>query len=40
LKKKNYELEPAPGEELEAIVRETMTQPVEIIQRLKKVLGR
>jgi len=39
LKKRNYELDPATGEELEAIVKEAMTQPPEIIQRLKKVLG-
>lgn len=39
IKKRKYELDPTTGEELEAIVREAMTQPPEIIQQLKKILG-
>jgi tripartite-type tricarboxylate transporter receptor subunit TctC len=39
IKKRNYELEPTTGEELEAIVKEAMAQPAETIQRLKKILG-
>jgi tripartite-type tricarboxylate transporter receptor subunit TctC len=39
VKKKNFELDPISGEELEVIVKEVMTQPAETIARLKKVLG-
>ncbi len=36
--KRKYELNPTRGEELERIVKESMSQPQEIIQRMKKVL--
>jgi tripartite-type tricarboxylate transporter receptor subunit TctC len=36
--KRKYELSPTRGEELERIVKEAMSQPQEIIQRMKKVL--
>ena len=36
--KRKYELGPTRGEELERIVKESMSQPQEIIQRMKKVL--
>ncbi len=39
IKKKKFELDPISGAELEAIVKEVMTQPPEIIERLKKLLG-
>ena len=39
IKKRNYELEPTPGEELEAIAKEVMSQPPEVIERVKKLLG-
>jgi len=39
IKKRKYELEPSTGEELAAIVKEAMTQPPQIIERLKKILG-
>ena len=39
VKKKNFELDPISGEELEVIVKEVMTQPPETIVRLKKVLA-
>ena len=39
IKKKKFELDPISGGELEAIVKEVMTQPSEIIERLKKLLG-
>ncbi len=39
IKKKKFELDPISGGELEAIVKEVMTQPPEIIERLKKLLG-
>jgi tripartite-type tricarboxylate transporter receptor subunit TctC len=38
VKKKKFELDPISGEELEAIVKEVMTQPPETIDRLKKLL--
>jgi tripartite-type tricarboxylate transporter receptor subunit TctC len=38
VKKKKFELDPTSGEELEAIVKEVMTQPPETIDRLKKLL--
>jgi len=38
VKKKNFELDPISGEELEAIVKEVMTQPAETIARLKTIL--
>jgi tripartite-type tricarboxylate transporter receptor subunit TctC len=37
--KRKYELEPVGGEELERLAKEVMTQPPEVIQRMKKVLG-
>jgi tripartite-type tricarboxylate transporter receptor subunit TctC len=39
IKKKKFELDPTSGEELESIVKEVMTQPPEIIARLKKLLS-
>jgi tripartite-type tricarboxylate transporter receptor subunit TctC len=36
--KRKYELSPTRGEDLERIVKESMSQPQEIIQRMKKVL--
>jgi tripartite-type tricarboxylate transporter receptor subunit TctC len=39
VKKRNYEFDPVGGEELEKLAKEVTTQPPEIIDRLKKVLG-
>ena len=39
IKKRSFELDPTAGEELEAIVKEAMSQPPEVIERLKKMLG-
>ncbi|HWP56747.1 MAG TPA: tripartite tricarboxylate transporter substrate-binding protein [Candidatus Acidoferrales bacterium] len=39
IKKRKYELEPATGEELQAIVKEAMAQPPEIVAKLKTILG-
>lgn len=39
VKKRNYEFDPVSGEELEKLAKEVTTQPPEIIDRLKKVLG-
>jgi len=38
IEKRNYELDPTPGENLEAIVKDVMSQPPAIIERLKMVL--
>jgi tripartite-type tricarboxylate transporter receptor subunit TctC len=39
VKKRNYEFQPVSGEELEKMAKEVTSQPPEIIDRLKKVLG-
>jgi tripartite-type tricarboxylate transporter receptor subunit TctC len=36
--KRKYELSPTRGEELEKIARDAMTQPKDIVERMKKVL--
>jgi len=38
--KQNVEIEPTAGEELEALAKEVMTQPPEVIERMKKLLGK
>ena len=38
-KKRAWEIEPVTGEELEAIGKKVMTQPADVIERMKKVLG-
>lgn len=38
-KSRGWELEPVTGEELEAIGKRVMTQPADVIERMKKVLG-
>jgi tripartite-type tricarboxylate transporter receptor subunit TctC len=39
VKKRNYEFDPVSGEDLESMAKEVTSQPPEIIERLKKVLG-
>ncbi|MGH7827521.1 MAG: Bug family tripartite tricarboxylate transporter substrate binding protein [Candidatus Binatia bacterium] len=39
VKKRRYEFDPVDGEGLQALAREVTSQPPEIIERLKKVLG-
>jgi len=39
-KKQNVEIEPTGGEELEALAKEVMTQPPQVIERMKKLLGK
>jgi tripartite-type tricarboxylate transporter receptor subunit TctC len=39
LDKRKFDLDPTSGEELDKIVREAMSQPPDIIARMKKVLG-
>jgi hypothetical protein len=38
-KKRGGEASPVSGEELEAIAKEVITQPSEVIERLKAILG-
>jgi tripartite-type tricarboxylate transporter receptor subunit TctC len=38
-KKRQWDLDPMNGEELEALAKEIMVQPPEVIERVKKVLG-
>jgi tripartite-type tricarboxylate transporter receptor subunit TctC len=38
-KKKQWDLDPMNGEELEALAKEIMVQPAEVIERVKKVLS-
>lgn len=39
-KKRNWEVNPIAGEELESLVKEVMAQPPQVIERMKWVLGR
>jgi tripartite-type tricarboxylate transporter receptor subunit TctC len=39
VKKKKLEADPTRGDELEAIAREAVAQPQEVIERMKKILG-
>jgi len=38
-RKRGWEIEPVTGEELEAIGRKVMTQPADVIERMKKILA-
>jgi len=37
--KRQFDLDPVPGEELEKIVKDVMSQPPDVIARMKKLLG-
>ena len=37
--KRQFDLDPVPGEELEKIVKDVMSQPPDIVERMKKLLG-
>ena len=39
-KKRNLDVEPSTGEELEKIAKEVMAQPSEVIERMKKLMGK
>jgi tripartite-type tricarboxylate transporter receptor subunit TctC len=39
IEKRKFDLEPTPGEELDKIVKDVMSQPPETIARMKKLLG-
>ena len=38
-KKKNLDITPTPGDALESLAKEVMSQPPEVLERMKKVLG-
>jgi tripartite-type tricarboxylate transporter receptor subunit TctC len=40
IKKRGLEAEPSTGEELEKLAKEVMSQPPEVIERMKKLLGK
>jgi hypothetical protein len=40
VKRRGLEIEPSTGEELEKLAREVMTQPPEVIERMKKLLAK
>ena len=37
--KRNYEVEPVAGEDMEKLAKEVMAQPASVLERMKKVLG-
>jgi hypothetical protein len=39
-KKRRLEINPTSGEEMDALVKEIMVQPPEVIERMKKLLGK
>jgi tripartite-type tricarboxylate transporter receptor subunit TctC len=40
VKKRNLEADPTTGEELEKLAKEVMAQPPEVVERMKKLLGK
>ena len=40
VKKRKLEVDPTSGEELEALAKEVLTSPREVIERMKKLLGK
>src|SRR3989338_2749553 len=40
VKKRSWELNPGGGEEMEALAKEVIVQPPEVIERMKKLLGK
>ena len=40
VKKRNYEFDPVVGEELQTLAKELTSQPPEVVERLKRVLGK
>ncbi len=40
VKRRKFELDPTSGEELEALAKEVIAQPPEVIERMKKLLGK
>ena len=40
VKRRDLEVEPTTGEELEKLAKEVMTQPAEVIERMEKLMGK
>jgi hypothetical protein len=40
IKRRNWEVEPVPGEELEALAHEVVNQPPEVAAALKRILSK
>ena len=40
IKKRNLEVEPTTGEELDRLSKQVMAQPPEVIERVKKLMGK
>jgi hypothetical protein len=40
IKRRNLEVEPSTGEELEKLAKEVMAQPPEVIERMQKLFGK
>ena len=38
-KKRQWEINPVSGERLEALAKEVINQPADIVERMKKVMG-
>ena len=39
-KKRKLEINPSSGEEMDALIKEVMVQPPDVIERMKKLLGK
>jgi hypothetical protein len=39
-KNKKLDIDPSSGEEVETLAKEVMSQPPEVIERLKKLMGK
>jgi hypothetical protein len=37
--KRNYELDPVTGDEMQSLAKDVMFQPPAVVERMKKVLG-
>jgi tripartite-type tricarboxylate transporter receptor subunit TctC len=40
IERRKYELQPVKGEELEAMAKEVIAQPPDVVERMKKLLGK
>ena len=40
IERRKYELQPVKGEELEAMAKEVIAQPPDVIERMRKLLGK
>jgi hypothetical protein len=40
IERRKYELQPVKGEELEAMAQDVIAQPLDVIERMRKLLGK